>query len=67
MDLSLLALTLRIALVATLINLPIALAVSWLVVVVMRTGRRIRRGEAFVLLAVYGVVLGWLAVTGATT
>jgi molybdate transport system permease protein len=31
-DLSLLALTLRIALVATLINLPIALAVSWLVV-----------------------------------
>ncbi len=32
MDLSLLALTLWIAVVATLINLPVALAVSWLVV-----------------------------------
>lgn len=32
MDLDLILLTLRVALVATLINLPIALAVSWLVV-----------------------------------
>ena len=32
MDLSLLELTLRVALVATMVNLPIALAVSWLVV-----------------------------------
>ncbi len=47
-------------------SLLIMVAVSWLVIVVMRTGRRISRGEAFVLLAVYGVVLGWLAVTGAT-
>ena len=47
-------------------SLLVMVAVSWLVIVVMRTGRRISRGEAFVLLAVYGVVLGWLAVTGAT-
>jgi Ca2+/Na+ antiporter len=41
-------------------------AVSWLVIVVMGTGRRIRRGEAVILLCVYGAVLAWLAVTGAT-
>ena len=41
-------------------------AVSWLVIVMMATGRRIRRGEAIVLLGVYGAVLGWLAMTGAT-
>ena len=32
MDLTLLALTLRVAVVATIINLPFALAVSWLIV-----------------------------------
>jgi cation:H+ antiporter len=44
----------------------IMVAVSWLVIVMMATGRRIRRGEAIVLLGVYGAVLGWLAMTGAT-
>ena len=41
MDLSLLALTLRVAVVATVINLPIALAVSWLVVKKRVRGRTI--------------------------
>ena len=47
-------------------SLLIMVAVSWLVIVMMATGRRIRRGEAIVLLGVYGAVLGWLAMTGAT-
>ena len=47
-------------------SLLIMVAVSWLVIVMMGTGRRIRRGEAIVLLGVYGAVLGWLAMTGAT-
>ena len=47
-------------------SLLIMVAVSWLVIVMMATGRRIRRGEAIVLLCVYGAVLGWLAMTGAT-
>ena len=46
-------------------SLLIMVAVSWLVIVMMGTGRRIRRGEAIVLLGVYGAVLGWLAMTGA--
>ena len=41
MDLSLLALTLQVAVVATVINLPIALAVSWLVVKKRVWGRTI--------------------------
>ena len=47
-------------------SLLIMVAVSWLVIVMMATGRRIHRGEAIVLLGVYGAVLGWLAMTGAT-
>ena len=47
-------------------SLLVMVAVSWLVIVVMGTGRRIRRGEAVILLCVYGAVLAWLAVTGAT-
>ncbi len=47
-------------------SLLIMVAVSWLVIVMMATGRRIRRGEAIILLGVYGAVLGWLAMTGAT-
>ena len=47
-------------------SLLIMVAVSWLVIVMMATGRRICRGEAIVLLGVYGAVLGWLAMTGAT-
>ena len=47
-------------------SLLIMVAVSWLVIVMMATGRRIRRGEAIVLLGVYGAVLVWLAMTGAT-
>ena len=47
-------------------SLLIMVAVSWLVIVMMATGRRIRRGEAIVLLGVYGAVLGWLAMSGAT-
>ena len=37
-----------------------------MVITLMRTGRRISRGEAVILLGVYGVVLVWLAATGAT-
>ena len=47
-------------------SLLIMVAVSWLVIVMMATGRRIHRGEAIVLLGVYGAVLGWLAMSGAT-
>ncbi|HBA94562.1 MAG TPA: sodium:calcium antiporter, partial [Acidimicrobiaceae bacterium] len=47
-------------------SLLVMVAVSWLVIVVMGTGRRIRRGEAVILLCVYGAVLAWLAVTSAT-
>ena len=47
-------------------SLLIMVAVSWLAIVMMATGRRIHRGEAIVLLGVYGAVLGWLAMTGAT-
>jgi len=47
-------------------SLLIMVAVSWLVVVMMRTGRRISRGEAVVMVGVYGAVLIWLAVTAAT-
>ena len=47
-------------------SLLVMVAVSWMVIALMRTGRRISRGEAVILLGVYGVVLVWLAATGAT-
>ncbi len=47
-------------------SLLVMVAVSWMVIAPMRTGRRVSRGEAVILLGVYGVVLVWLAVTGAT-
>ncbi len=47
-------------------SLLVMVAVSWMVIALMRTGRRVSRGEAVILLGVYGVVLVWLAVTGAT-
>ena len=47
-------------------SLFIMVAISWLVIVVMRTGRRISRGEAVVLLGVYGTVMVWLGATSAT-
>ena len=47
-------------------SLLVMVAVSWMVIAPMRTGRRVSRGEAVILLGVYGVVLVWLAATGAT-
>ncbi len=47
-------------------SLLVMVAVSWMVIMLMRTGRRVSRGEAVILLGVYGVVLVWLAATGAT-
>ncbi len=47
-------------------SLLVMVVVSWLLFVMMRTGRRISRGEAVVMLGIYGTVLVWLAVTGAT-
>ena len=47
-------------------SLLVMVTVSWMVIMLMRTGRRVSRGEAAILLGVYGVVLVWLAVTGAT-
>ncbi len=47
-------------------SLLVMVAVSWMVIMLMRTGRRVSRGEAAILLGVYGVVLVWLAATGAT-
>jgi cation:H+ antiporter len=41
-------------------------AVSWLVIIFMRTNRRIDRSEARVLILIYLAMLGWLAMTGAT-
>jgi cation:H+ antiporter len=41
-------------------------AVSWLVILFMRTNRRIDRSEARVLILIYLAMLGWLAMTGAT-
>jgi Ca2+/Na+ antiporter len=40
--------------------------VSWLVILLMRTNRRIDRSEAVGLILVYLTMLGWLAMTGAT-
>ena len=47
-------------------SLLVMVAVSWMVIMLMRPGRRVSRGEAVILLGVYGVVLVWLAATGAT-
>ena len=47
-------------------SLLVMVTVSWMVIMLMRTGRRVSRGEAAILLGVYGVVLVWLAATGAT-
>ena len=47
-------------------SLLVMVTVSWMVIMLMRTGRRGSRGEAVILLGVYGVVLVWLAATGAT-
>ena len=47
-------------------SLLVMVTVSWMVIMLMRTGRRVSRGEAAILLGGYGVVLVWLAVTGAT-
>ena len=59
MDISLLALTLRVALVATLVNLPIALAVSWLVVKRRVHGRFIIEVIVSLPLALPPVVVGF--------
>ena len=59
MDISLLALTLRVALVATLVNLPIALAVSWLVVKRRVRGRFVIEVIASLPLALPPVVVGF--------
>jgi molybdate transport system permease protein len=59
MDMSLLALTLRIALAATLFNIPLALAVSWLVVKKKVRGRLIIDVVVSLPLAVPPVVVGF--------
>ncbi len=59
MDISLLALTLRVALVATLVNLPIALAVSWLVVKRRVRGRFVIEVIVSLPLALPPVVVGF--------
>ena len=59
MDLSLLAFTLRVGLVATVINLPVALAVSWLVVKRKVRGRFILDMLVSLPLAVPPVVIGF--------
>lgn len=59
MDLSLLALTLRIAAVATLANIPLALAVSWLVVKKKVRGRLMIDVVVSLPLAVPPVVVGF--------
>ena len=60
MDLSLLALTLRIGLVATVINVPVALIVSWLVVKRKIRGRIILDMLVSLPLAVPPVVIGFI-------
>ena len=46
--------------------LVVMVVVSWLVILLMRTNRRIDRSEAVGLILVYLAMLGWLAMTGAT-
>jgi molybdate transport system permease protein len=58
-DISLLALTLRVALAATLINLPIALAVSWLMVKRRVRGRFVIEVIVSLPLALPPVVVGF--------
>ena len=59
MDLSLLLLTLRIAVVATVLNLPIALAVSWMLVKRRIPGRLVIDALVSLPLAVPPVVVGF--------
>ena len=60
MDLTMLALTLRVALVATLINLPVALVVSWLLVKGNIRGRIILDMLVSLPLAVPPVTIGFI-------
>ena len=48
------------------LGLVVMVVVSWLVILLMRTNRRIDRSEAVGLILVYLTMLGWLAMTGAT-
>ena len=59
MDLSLLLLTLRIAVVATVLNLPVALAVSWMLVKRRIPGRLVIDALVSLPLAVPPVVVGF--------
>ena len=59
MDLSLIALTLRVALVATAINLPVALALSWLMVKRDFRGRFVLDALISLPLAIPPVVIGF--------
>ena len=47
--------------------LVMMVVVSWLVILLMRINRRIDRSEAVCLILVYVALLGWLAMTGATS
>ena len=46
--------------------LVVMVAVSWVVILLMRINRRIGRIEAVGLILAYLTMLGWLAMTGAT-